>query len=74
MLIVRLLQKVGKEIMKRCEIHINVDRVFSGFIISTKKNIDQSIKYAYKLLYSTMLKEITIFTLGWGTIINSHYI
>ena len=30
--------------MKRCEKHINVDRVFSGFIISTKKNIDQSIK------------------------------
>ena len=44
MLIVRLLQKIGKEIMKRCEKHINVDRVFSGFIISTKKNIDQSIK------------------------------
>ena len=35
MLIVRLLQKIGKEIMKRCEKHINVDRVFSGFIIST---------------------------------------
>ena len=50
MLIVRLLQKVGKEIMKRCEIHINVDRVFSGFIISTKKNIDQSIKYAYIII------------------------
>ena len=46
MLIVRLLQKIGKEIMKRCEKHINVDRVFSGFIISTKKNIDQSIRYS----------------------------
>ena len=43
MLVVRLLQKIGKEIMKRCEKHINVDRVFSGFIISTKKNIDESI-------------------------------
>ena len=44
MLVVRLLQKIGKEIMKRCEKHINVDRVFSGFIISTKKNIDESIR------------------------------
>ena len=51
MLIVRLLQKIGKEIMKRCEKHINVDRVFSGFIISTKRNIDQSIRLVHSLSY-----------------------
>ena len=51
MLIVRLLQKIGKEIMKRCEKHINVDRVFSGFIIPTKRNIDQSIRLV-SLVYS----------------------
>ena len=70
MLIVRLLQKVGKEIMKRCEIHINVDRVFSGFIISTKKNIDQSIKYAY-IIIQYLAEKITIFTLGWGSRTNN---
>ena len=71
MLIVRLLQKVGKEIMKRCEIHINVDRVFSGFIISTKKNIDQSIKYAYIIIIQYLAEKIAKFTLGWGSRTNN---
>ena len=44
LLVVRLLQKIGKELMKKCEVHISVDRVFAGFIISTKANIQQSIK------------------------------
>ena len=43
--IVKLLQKVGKEIMKKCQEHINVDRVFSGFIISTREKIKESIRY-----------------------------
>ena len=44
LMVVRLLQKIGKELMKKGEHHIDVDRVFSGFIISTKKNIEESIK------------------------------
>jgi hypothetical protein len=42
--IVKLIQKVGKELMKKCEEHINVERVFSGYIISTRGKIKQSIK------------------------------
>jgi hypothetical protein len=60
MLVVRLLQKIGKEIMKRCEKHINVDRVFSGFIISTKKNIDQSILCCeeWKASYASLVQSL----------------
>ena len=56
----RLLQKIGKEIMKRCEKHINVDRVFSGFIISTKKNIDQSIKLVESYTVMTAIHYCTV--------------
>ncbi len=44
LMIVRLLQKIGNELMKKCEAYIDVERVFSGFIISTKANIQQSIE------------------------------
>ena len=47
LMIVRLLQKIGKELMKKCEAHIDVDRVFSGYIISTKRNIEESIKLVH---------------------------
>ena len=72
MLVVRLLQKIGKEIMKRCGKHINVDRVFSGFIISTKKNIDESIlcceewKDGYTSLVSALSQHSTVQALPEG--------
>ena len=72
MLVVRLLQKIGKEIMKRCEKHINVDRVFSGFIISTKKNIDESIlcceewKEGYTSLVSSLSQHSSVQALPEG--------
>ena len=44
LMVVRLLQKIGNELMKKCEAYIDVERVFSGYIISTKANIHQSIE------------------------------